>query len=285
VKNITENEYNKSINNVLEYINLHLQDSIDLKVLAFVANISEFHFHRIFKAFIGESLGSYITRLRLESAAKELQISKLNLSEIAEKTGYNSQYALSKAFKKHFGIAPSAFKNIESFFSAQVKSKEIEIINLEPEIRELEELKIVYIRIIAEYGAAMEYKTAWEDLLKFAIRKQILYKNTEFIGLSFDDPKITRKELCRFYACMSINKEIKPEGKFGTRNLESGKFAVFTLKGPYSGLSDLYNRIYYHWLPMNYFKLRNSMPFEKYLNHPDKVDESEILTEIFIPIK
>lgn len=39
-----------------------------------------------------------------------------------------------------------------------------------------------------------------------------------------------------------------------------------------------------NWLPENNIQLGNSMPFEKYLNNPDKVAESDLLTEIFIPI-
>lgn len=243
MKEITQNEYDKSINRVLEYINKHLKDAIDLKILASVANISEFHFHRIFKAFIGESLGSYISRLRLENAAKELQMSDLTLSEIADKTGYQSQYALSKAFKKHFGIAPSAFKNIESFFSSQVTKKKIDIIDLNPEIRDIEQKELIYIRIIAEYGSPMEYTKAWGELGKFASEKQIINKESEFIGLSFDNPKITKKDQCRFYACISTDQNVKSEGKFGLKSIDGGKFAVFQLKGSYDGLSNLYQLI------------------------------------------
>ena len=112
----TNNEYNKAINQSVDYINEHLNESIDLKKIAGIANVSEFHFHRIFKAYIGESVGTYISRLRLENAAQKLQITDFTLTEIAEKTGYQSQYSLSKAFKKHFGLTPSAFKNIQNYF-------------------------------------------------------------------------------------------------------------------------------------------------------------------------
>ena len=153
MKEITQNEYNKSINKVVDFINNNLHNVIDLKRLAAVANISEFHFHRIFKAFIGETLGSYISRLRLERAARILQTSNNTLEIIADRTGYQTAYSLSKAFKKHFGISPSAFRNIENFFSQNTRKEKLQAIVLNPKITDIEKMELVYIRIISKYGA------------------------------------------------------------------------------------------------------------------------------------
>ncbi|MDL2314803.1 AraC family transcriptional regulator [Bacteroidales bacterium OttesenSCG-928-C19] len=285
MKEATVSEYHKSVNKVVDYINQHLTESIDLKTVAGVANVSEYHFHRIFKAFIGESLASYITRLRIEKAASLLQITKLKLEDIAERSGYQSQYALSKAFKKHFGISPSAFRNLQTYFS----SHSSESINLNhryplPQIKEVEEKQLVYIRIIAKYGSSSEYETAWKKLWCFAKEKEILNGKNESIGLSFDDPDITHHDRCRFYACITTDKPIKPEGEFGVQKIEKGKYAIFTLKGDYSGLSNIYKFIYFEWLPNSNYKLRNNVSFEIYLNNPNKTALSELLTEIYLPI-
>ncbi len=285
MKKITNTEYHKSINKTIDFINGHLKEEIDLKTLASVANISKFHFHRIFKAYIGESIGAYITRLRLENVAHKLQTTNQTLTEIAEKTGYQTQYSLSKAYKKHFGITPSAFRNIETYFSGKSAKAEYEATELKPKIKEINKKELVYIRIIAEYGSKYDYEIAWKKLWEFAKKNEILNHKNEFIGLSFDDPKITKSEKCRFYACISTDKHIKPSGEFGLQTIENGKYALFTLKGSYSGLNQLYKAIYFDWLPNSNFHLRDSMPFEKYLNNPDKVVESELLTEIYIPIK
>lgn len=285
MKVATTNEYNIAINKSIDYINGHLNESIDLKKIAEITNISEFHFHRIFKAYIGESIGTYITRLRLESAAQKLKITNQTLTEIAERTGYQSQFSLSKAFKKHFGLTPSAFKNIQTYFSSQFQKTEYEPMELQPNIASYESRNLVYIRIIAKYGSEMDYDSAWKKLWLFAKQKNILSENNEFIGLSFDDPNITKHEKCRFYACISTDKHIKPEGEFGIQTIEKGRFAVFINKGAYSGLNKLYQSIYYDWLPNTNEKLRDSMSFEKYINNPDRVKEEDLLTEVYIPIK
>ena len=285
MKATTHNEYHKSINKAVDYINDNLNKSIGLKPLAKISNISEFHFHRLFKAFIGESIGSYITRQRIERSARILQTSNYTLTEIAERVGYQSAYSLSKAFKKHFGVSPSAFRNIETFFSSKSTIDKPALLNLDPEIISIEEKELVYIRIISKYGSEKDYAVAWNELIQYGKANNILNSKTEYIGLSFDDPNITKPDKCRFYACISTDKTIEPKGKFGAQTIKKGKYAVFKLKGSYSGLAKLYDSIYFDWLPKSNFQLRNGLPFEKYLNDPDKVETSEILTEIFIPIR
>ncbi|WP_029904259.1 GyrI-like domain-containing protein [Prevotella sp. 10(H)] len=284
MKENTRNEYEKAVNRVIDYINHHLFDAPDIKHLAGIANISEYHFHRIFKTVIGENIGEYINRLRLEYIAEYLQTTRFSLDEIAAKTGYGTKYALSKAFKKHFGVSPSAYRSQDkdpfNFFGRN----ERKIMELAPEMREVPPKKVVYIRIIDWYGSPDSYRAAWKKLGQFAKKNSLVDKTTEFIGLSFDNPTITAPENCRFYACITTSKEVKPTGPFGILNIGGGLYAVFTLKGPYDGLLDMFYNIFFRWLPESGYKLRNGGSFEKYLNNPDHVSPDELLTEIYVPV-
>ncbi|QZE15235.1 AraC family transcriptional regulator [Halosquirtibacter laminarini] len=284
MKKCTNSRYHESINKTIDYIQIHIRQPIDLKSLAEVANISEYHFHRIFKAFIGESLGSYILRVRIESAAGYLRVSNHTLTEIAEKVGYNNQQALSKAFKRHFGVTPTAFRNIETFFNSKREVKKPCNI-LHPTIRHEKKISLVYLRIIDQYGAPEAYKQAWGRLGSYMHSNHLFNQRTEAIGLSFDDPNITKGEQCRFYACYSIEESVEMEGEIGTYALDEGKFAVFTLHGSYNQIAQMYHDIYYGWLPQSGVTLRDSVSYEKYLNHPDRVKKEELLTEIYIPIQ
>jgi predicted transcriptional regulator YdeE len=73
-----------------------------------------------------------------------------------------------------------------------------------------------------------------------------------------------------------------PTGEFGALQLRKGKYAVYTLKGSYSGLQGLYNSI-----SINFpHSLRHGMAFEEYVNSPfDTKGEENFLTKIFIPVK
>lgn len=62
-------EYRSRINRVMDYIDQHLDQTLELKTIAEIANFSPFHFHRIFTFLIGETPIDYIQRIRVEKAA------------------------------------------------------------------------------------------------------------------------------------------------------------------------------------------------------------------------
>ncbi len=284
MKETRHNQYHKSLNKVVDHINSHLKESLDIKMLAELATISEYHFHRIFKAYIGESMGAYINRLRLERTANLLQKTTYSLADIADEVGYSNQQALSKAFKKHFGITPTAFRNIESFFSSKQSRAKINTLSFVPEFRKEERKELIYLRVIADYNDELESEKAWKKLFQFAENENIDDDNTELIGIGFDDPTITKKERCRYYACLTVNKDIKPQGEFGYLTIEKGRYAVFTIKGSYKQLDDVYDFIFSKWLLENVVELRDTYVYEKYLNTLYEVKEEELVTEIYIPI-
>ncbi|HCC52562.1 MAG TPA: AraC family transcriptional regulator, partial [Porphyromonadaceae bacterium] len=57
----------------MDYIDQHLDQPLELKVIADIAHFSPFHFHRIFTFLIGETPIDYIQRLRVEKAAWKLR--------------------------------------------------------------------------------------------------------------------------------------------------------------------------------------------------------------------
>ena len=65
----SRSEYESRFHRVLEYIDQHLDQSLDLDTLAQVAHFSPLHFHRLFSAWMGETLGDYLRRRRIEIAA------------------------------------------------------------------------------------------------------------------------------------------------------------------------------------------------------------------------
>lgn len=277
-KENTQKEYHKSINKVLDYINEHLNEKPDLATLSQIANVSPFHFHRIFKAIIGENLGEYVQRLRLEYVAGKLKTTDLSLNILAEKTGYNSEQALSKAFKKHFGTPPSMYKLVSN------ETRDYSQNQPSPQICEIAPKNIIYIRVIAPYGTKEVYDKAWSELNHFAADNDLLQEPNEWLGISLDDPNTTETNKCRFYACLTIDKPIAPTGKIGCKNIKGGLYAIFTHIGSYSGLNEYYKNIWFGWLPSSDYRLRQATFFEKYVSDPDKVKAEDTVTEIYIPV-
>jgi len=96
---------------VLDHIDRHLDSPLDLAQLADVANFSRFHFHRVFAAWMGETLGDYARRRRLEYGAFLLSTRPADaVLQIALATGFGSGEAFARAFKQKFGCTPTAWR-------------------------------------------------------------------------------------------------------------------------------------------------------------------------------
>src|SRR4029077_8321665 len=79
--------------------------------LAEVAHFSPFHFHRLFAAWMGATLGDYLRRRRVELAAMRLLSQpRLAVLSAALSVGFGSGEAFARAFKARFGCSPSAWR-------------------------------------------------------------------------------------------------------------------------------------------------------------------------------
>ena len=154
--------------------------------------------------------------------------------------------------------------------------------SLQPKIRVENPKKVIYARALGNYNENAE--KAWKLIGEFAHRKKLFGFKTEFFGISYDDPKITETEKLRYDACMTITKDIPPEGEIGVQEIPGGKYAVFLHIGPYDKLESSYDTIFGKWLPESGLELRDTSCIEKYLNSPDSTRPEKLRTEIYIPV-
>jgi transcriptional regulator GlxA family with amidase domain len=81
-----------------------------VRELAKLAGASRSNFARLFQAATGRSPIRYLAERRLELAARLLRTTSEPLARIARETGYASEFSLSRAFKRHFGVAPARYR-------------------------------------------------------------------------------------------------------------------------------------------------------------------------------
>lgn len=107
----TNAAYAKRFNAVLAYIDANLEGVLSVKTLSRVANFSEFHFHRQFTAFVGVPVSRYVQLMRLRRAAHCLaSLADHSVLDAALGAGFESPEAFSRAFRRAFGMTPSAFR-------------------------------------------------------------------------------------------------------------------------------------------------------------------------------
>jgi len=283
-KKETQTEYLKKLNFVFDYIENNLDKKLTIKELSDISNLSEFHFHRIIKGVLGENIGNFITRKRIETAARLIRYTTLEIKEIAYNVGYESPASLSKMFKQFYSISPLEYRKNKDFFIERPELKNPGIILDKPIIKSTNDIRIIYIKITGKYGNK-NYHKIWTELWNYGKSKNIITSLTKRIGISYNDPKITPKEKCKYDACLSINKDLKPDGKIGVKTIKGGKYAVFNYKGDYKNLGIIYDRIFGDWLINSGYRLRNVPVYEIKENPISETDKNKLVTKIFLPIK
>ena len=282
MRTITYNDYTQRINKVVAYINDHLDESLDLKTLAEVAALSEFHFHRVFKALKGETIGAHISRLRIEAAARLLRYSALSIEDIAFNIGYEAPAALSKAFKNQYGITPTQYRTNKDIYIMKKEIINPDLALKAPKIIELEPKNLIYIALTGEYGT-LDYGKAYEQLWAVVKSQKLFTKGIESICVSYDDPKITEASLQRSEVSLAIHKPAHPEGEVSCKTLAGGKYAVFFYQGSYSHLSAVYDAAM-RWVIDSEYEVREEPTFEKYLNDSRRTAQEKLKTEVYISI-
>ena len=282
MKNITYNDYVQRINKVVAYINNHLDEALELKTLANEAALSDFHFHRIFKALKGEAIGGYITRLRLEATARLLRYTALTIEEIAFNIGYETPASLSKAFKKQYGISPTEYRTNKDTYIMKKEIINPDLALKAPKIVTLEPKNLIYVALTGAYGS-LDYGKAYEQLWAVIKAQKLFTKGIESICISYDDPKITEGSLQRSDVCLAIHKPATPQEEVSCKTLAGGKYAVFFYQGSYENLSQVYDTAV-RWVIDYEYTLREEPFFEKYLNDARRTPKEKLKTEIYIPI-
>lgn len=112
------------INRVFEYIERNLDRDLSLLSLSEIAFFSPFHFHRIFKAISGETIGEYVTRRRIEKSALDLIHKNIAVAEIYLKYGFNDNSSYTRTFKKFYGVSPTEFRKQNSDRFSKIRQLE-----------------------------------------------------------------------------------------------------------------------------------------------------------------
>ena len=283
-KKKTRPEYLEKRNKVVEYINNNLDKKISISELAKISNLSKFHFHRIIKSLLGEPIGNYITRTRIETATLLIRYSNLKIQDISYKIGYDKASSLNKIFKQYYGITPSEYRKNKTLKINHIVSKKSNFKLNEPKIIEVSDKEVVYIQINGEY-IKHNIDKVWTELSEFVKVNKLFYKEIESFGISYDDPSVTQKEMCRYEACYTIRQSIYSKGNVGTKKIKGGKFAVFSYKGDYENWGAIYDFIFDKWLINSYYELRNQPVMEKYLKIANQSEKTSLNIEIYLPIK
>lgn len=99
----------RSLQRVRDFIDAHLHEEIDLQMLASVANVSRFHFARLFRRSTGCSAIAYLEQMRMRRARELLRQGRLPLAQVAALVGYADQSYFTRRFRLAVGVTPARY--------------------------------------------------------------------------------------------------------------------------------------------------------------------------------
>jgi len=291
----SQQEYARRMARVVAHIDDHLDETLDLATLAEIAHFSPYHFHRLFSAWMGERLGDYLRRRRLEAAAQRLIIqSQRSVLDIALSVGFGSAEAFSRAFKLHFNVTPSEWRSIQGKRSwsdlsirhlktqdrnpDQIKHKINQAIppheahheDLPTHIKEFvmnvqlidrKPVTIAYLRHHGPYGAPVQ--RFWFETVVPWMTTHNLMQAARY-GIGQDDPSITAPEQCRYDAGIEVPEDFIVSGQALKTTLPGGRYAAMPFKGTLNDVNDAWNALLREWLPNSGMQFDARPCFEYY---------------------
>lgn len=252
------------LNRVLEHIELHLEDEVDVDELARIALTSTYHLRRMFSSLAGMSLSAYVRRRRMTLAAAALRAGELEMLELAIRYGYGSTEAFGRAFRDVHGVTPRQARTQDVALTTQPR---------------------LVFRLSVQGDSAMRHRIVDKEPFTIAGRKRtvpLIHEGvnphiTEFIaslpadvhdrvkGLSDQDPAgilaVThvhdagREEGgdVDYYHAAATTRPVPDD--FDTLEVDAGTWAVFEVSGPFpEALQRLWADTAAVWFPSNPYR-------------------------------
>ncbi|HGY1084544.1 AraC family transcriptional regulator [Aeromonas salmonicida] len=213
-----------------------LEQDPDLSIEALVdrACLSLYHFHRVFTAVAGEAPGEMCRRLRMQRAAWQLCYTNASVTTIALGAGLASSQAFAKAFRRHYGCTPGAFRRDKSKNGHLLSKDGHASDRLLPYAEdhssarsntmktiEMDARTLTYIRVTGPYGEG--YDPVCGQLHQWASARGLA--QGEWIFIYHDNPEVTPPAQCRTDIGVTVPAGTVGAGEVEIQLIPAGRYA------------------------------------------------------------
>lgn len=278
---------------LVDYIETHLEDKLDLDNIAHEAGYSKYHLHRMFTNIVGFTVHEYVQRRRLTEAARFLIFSNQSIMDIALFAGYETQQSFSVGFKSLFKCSPKAFRKKQEFYPLQLKfivdGKKCLRGDRIMDIKTVEGNKM----LLAGYRANTKWGfftigKCWRNL--HANKEKINNRLNQEYLIGLNDYSVhfsyeNEHPAFDYYAMAEVSDFSLIPGGMKGKELPASKYVVFSFTGRTTdSLQPIADYIYKEWFPQSTCRLNEHAryDFAKYGEIADENGNSNI--EYWIPI-
>lgn len=298
--------YIERVNRAIDHTLTNLALPLSLDEVAKAARFSPFHFHRIFKAHLGETLNQFVKRQRLERALYLMSHApKRSLTDVALDCGFATSSDFSRGFKQHYGIAPRAFdlkhfrdarreafdrlmqtqnaqEGFPSFTTLPAQANEHENDHekknenpdgFEARLRDLPARTVAYIRVLDPYRKGVA-QAACERLLACATREPTRgLAEGQWLGYMWDEPEIVALAKCRYDVALVVSDvddfaDFKPVGEIGRFDFSPMRVAEVIVRGDLALEARAIDWLYKTWLSQSGYVPDDQPAFEAWISKP-----------------
>lgn len=276
------------IDKALRHIEAHLREPLTLEDVATVANYSPWHFHRLFYASTGITLGEYIRKRRLSEASRELVQSGKPIKQLAAEYCFESQAAFTRSLKSYCGCTPGRLRaQVRSLICYQpvLRFNQQGAIMQTPKITHKEAFRVAGRSCLSTMNDNVIPKL-WDDFSRFCRRINSPLTDGTALGVCFYEEMedMSGETPFRYLAGMEVDPAKKQPEDLEIRDVPASDYAVFEHHGSLETLCDTYSSVYTDWLPQSGYQRKKADDFELY-DQRFVFGQPESVMEIWVPIE
>lgn len=293
-------DYIERVNRAIDHVVGHLDGDLSLEEVARAACFSPFHFHRVFKSLIGETLGQFVKRQRLERALQLMSHAPArSLTDVALACGFSSSSDFSRSFKQRFGVPPSAFSvatlrdsrrdELERAHGGVDGAPRLARLpagenpdGFEVTLRDLPPRTVAYVRVLDPYHSFAAVVEAYEHLLTWAEAHGVA--DRKWLGYQWEDPEIVALENCRYDAAVEVD-DVRPDGRIGRYAFPAMRVAEVPIAGGIELETRALDWLFETWLPRSGFVPDDQPAFEAWIGRPFAHGSAHFTLACQLPVK
>lgn len=233
-----------------------------LEAVADAAGLSLFHFNRRFADTMGETIGAYIRRTRLDWAASAVIRTNASLLDTALRSGYASQEAFTRAFIRQFNVTPGGMRTAAAAAIPVPRLIDRERAKLVRPYWQ-EELPLIGTRF---YGSYQMVPLFWRRFARQLQDLGFLLDHAQAIGILLDDPSITGPGLVR-YDCCVVDRGYPPhlvKAPLWRRKAHGSQFARVPIEGRNLDVRQTVRSVCIAWVQVHRKRFSDSPAYELY---------------------
>jgi len=277
VRAANEERWIERIERTLTLLSTRLDDPPSLRELARTAGSSPYHFHRIWRALMGETVSQTIARLRVAVAQQRLRRDHATVTKVAVDGGFATPQSLARAFRRVSGMTPTAFltSGLEAAGVVPVNVSTVRI-EVRPPCR------LVALR--REGEAYRELNSLFQRVWNWAQGAGLLDQLEGIYGIPYDDPLSVEEDALRYDACLALGDAVSPPEPFKTIELPAGQYAWLRHQGRYDLLEGA-NDALMHWLVASGRMPADFPILHKFLDDPDVTPAEARRTHVYLRLE